>query len=177
MTALRGFAGLGQPPHGGKSTNVHTLPPTGLSNTRHHPEVSHEPSALEKLPHLSSQVCFLWNQREFEIYVNRLIMDSRDGQRQGLPWDAAQELLFLLELSVAKRALVASEVTGVPFSQMFERCLATVPNPSGKADPWSDPIANTEVRHVERDRPRSKPAPVPARRAIKKESWWRRLFG
>ncbi len=99
------------------------------------------------MPHLASQICFLWSQREFEIYINRLIMDTRDGKRQGLPWDAFQELLFLLELSIAKRALLASEVTGVPFSQMFERCLASVRNPSGKADPWSEASAH-RARHA-----------------------------
>ena len=145
-TALQGFRGFGPSPQGGDSPSGHTPPPTESSNTRH-PQVSPDSSALEKLPHLASQICFLWSQREFEIYINRLIMDTRDGKRQGLPWDAFQELLFLLELSIAKRALLASEVTGVPFSQMFERCLASVRNASGKADPWSEASAH-RARHA-----------------------------
>jgi hypothetical protein len=48
-------------------------------------------------------------------------MDSRDGDRQGLPWEAAMDLMFLADLSVAKRALAASEATGVPFPQMLQR--------------------------------------------------------
>ena len=52
-------------------------------------------------------------------------MDSRDGKRQGLPWEAAMELMFLADLSVAKRALVASEATGVPFPLMLQRLRGT----------------------------------------------------
>jgi len=48
-------------------------------------------------------------------------MDSRDGKRQGLPWEAAMELMFLAELSVARRTLIASAATGVPFPQMLQR--------------------------------------------------------
>ena len=114
-------------------------------------------SALEKMPHLTERVCLLWGQGEFETYVNRLIMDSRDGSRQGLPWEAAQELLFLAELSLAKRALRASEVTGMPFKQMFAQCLSNAekigqafspmtlaPSPAAVSH-WSDPRANKDV--------------------------------
>ena len=45
----------------------------------------------------------------------------RDGKRQGLPWEAAMELMFLADLSVARRALVASAATGVSFPQMLQR--------------------------------------------------------
>src|ERR1044072_9622700 len=53
---------------------------------------------------------------ECEAYTTRLIMDSRDGSRHALPWEAAMELMFLAELSVGRHALVASAATGVPFS-------------------------------------------------------------
>jgi hypothetical protein len=90
-------------------------------NTRTSPALPSDACGLERLPHLMNKVCLLWGRPECDAYINRLIMDSRDGDRQGLPWEAAMELMFLAELSVAKRALVASEATGVPFPQMLQR--------------------------------------------------------
>lgn len=90
--------------------------------TRISPTPPSEACGLERLPHVMNKVCLMWGQPECDAYINRLIMDSRDGNRQGLPWEAAMDLMFLAELSVAKRALVASEATGVPFPQMLQRC-------------------------------------------------------
>ena len=104
---------------------------------------------LERLPHLADKVCLLWGQPECDAYINRLIMDSRDGGRQGLPWEAALELLFLAELSVAKRALAASTVTGVPFPQMFERCRAQASAP--ETDLWADPAPGTKRSRTDRE--------------------------
>jgi hypothetical protein len=150
-----------------------------LSSNRHVDALSPAASALERMKHVTEKVCLLWGQREFEVYVNRLIMDSRDGTRQGLPWEAAQELLFLAELSIAKRALKASEVTGVPFGKMFADCLAqahSITSPqSGAEDPWADPRSNQDVG--QRTRGRSKPVPLESRPAADGKSWWHRLFG
>jgi hypothetical protein len=76
---------------------------------------------LERLPHVMNRLCQLWGQPACDAYISRLIMDSRDGSRQGLPWEAAMELMFLAELSVGRRALVASAATGVPFGKMLQR--------------------------------------------------------
>jgi hypothetical protein len=128
------------------------------------PEVS-AASALERLPHLLDTVCRLWGHSEFELYINRLIMDCRGGTRRGLPWDAAQDLLFLAQLSLAKRALVQSELTGVPFGRMFEKFLADAERNSqsraGDEDPWTDPRAHVEAGRMWRGR--SKPPPMNSR--------------
>ena len=99
------------------------------------------------MPHLVERICLLWGNAECEPYLNGLLLDSRDGARRGLPWEAAQDLMFLAELSMAKRALHASEITGVPFAQMFARCQETAErngqsaNPglslAPKDDPWA----------------------------------------
>lgn len=47
-----------------------------------------------------NKLCLLWGRPECEAYISGLIMDSRDGKRQGLPWEAAM---------------------GVPFPQMLKR--------------------------------------------------------
>lgn len=95
--------------------------PMGSSNKQAFLALPSDVCGLERLPHVMSKVCLLWGQPECDAYINQLIMDSRDGNRQGLPWEAAMELMFLAELSVAKRALVASAATGVPFEQMLQR--------------------------------------------------------
>ena len=137
--------------------------------------LSPQASALERLPHLAQKICVLWGQPEFEPFVNGLIMDSRDGTRQGLPWEAALELLFLVELSVAKRALAAANTTGVPFSQLFEQYLAqSRAAPTSSRDPWADP-GNKDARGSRRERSRSRPAADVE--ASRKRSWWQRLFG
>jgi hypothetical protein len=147
-----------------------------LSDNRHDRTLSPAASAVERLPHLVTKICALWGQSEFDPFVNGLVMDSRDGRRQGLPWEAALELLFLAELSMAKRALVASERTGVPFQQMYELYLSqsTISGP----DPWTESGSNRDVRREGRDRSRSRPPGERTNRPEpKKKSWWRRLFG
>jgi hypothetical protein len=91
------------------------------SNTQISPVLPSEACGLERLPHVLNKLCQLWGRAECEAYISRLIMDSRDGARQGLPWEAAMELMFLAELAVGRRALVASAATGVPFPQMLKR--------------------------------------------------------
>jgi hypothetical protein len=91
------------------------------SSTRISPALPSDACGLERLPHVLNKLCLLWGRPECEAYISRLIMDSRDGSRQGLPWEAAMELMFLGELSVGKRALVASAATGVPFPEMLKR--------------------------------------------------------
>ena len=91
------------------------------SNTQISPALPSEACGLERLPHVLNKLCQLWGRPECEAYISRLIMDSRDGARQGLPWEAAMELMFLAELAVGRRALAASAATGVPFPQMLKR--------------------------------------------------------
>src|SRR5262245_38107272 len=91
------------------------------SNIAISPALPSDACGIERLPHVLAKLCQLWGKPECEAYISRLVMDSRDGKRQGLPWEAAMELMFLADLSVAKRALAASEATGVPFAQMLQR--------------------------------------------------------
>jgi hypothetical protein len=91
------------------------------SNTQISSALPFDACGLERLPHVMNRLCQLWGQPACDAYISRLIMDSRDGSRQGLPWEAAMELMFLAELSVGRRALVASAATGVPFGKMLQR--------------------------------------------------------
>lgn len=46
-------------------------------------------------PHIGKKIEFLWGDKEFNTFLNRLINDTRDGQRQGFPKPVATALLRL----------------------------------------------------------------------------------
>ena len=109
-------------------------------------------------------------------------MDYRDGKRQGLPWDVAEEILFLAELRVVKRAIVASGVTGEPFWETFHKMLANAEAAQQKLQhEWSDPLANRDFSRIKRDETGFTRPPAEAektgRSGVKKKSWLMRLLG
>jgi hypothetical protein len=141
-----------------------------------------EASALERLPHITKSICLLWGHPEFDSFTSHLMMDSRDGKRQGLPWDVAEEILFLAELRVVKRAIVASGVTGQPFWETFHKMLANAEAAQQKlqAEAWNDPLANKDFSRILRDESdftRPPPELTKTMGPKKKKSWLKRLFG
>jgi len=151
------------------------LPPAGRKPSRE------EECALEKLPHLTKKLCLLWEYPEFDSFCSHLLMDSRDGTRQGLPWDAAEEILFLADFRVTKRALIASEVTGRPFWEIYEKMIANAEAEQQKARnmAWNDPLSNTDLGRNKADKPAKLqstqgPTKGPPR---KKKNWLTRLIG
>lgn len=138
-------------------------------------------SALEKLPHITKRVCLLWGHPEFDAFTSHLLMDSRDGKRQGLPWDVAEELLFLAELRVVKRAIVAARVTGQPFWEIFNQMLANAEAAQQRMlhESWDDPLANKDFSRIRRSESDfSRPPPeFDRKRARAKKSWLTRLLG
>jgi hypothetical protein len=141
-------------------------------------------SALEKLPHITKRVCLLWGHPEFDAFTSHLLMDSRDGKRQGLPWDVAEELLFLAELRVVKRAIVAAGVTGQPFWEIFNQMLANAEAAQARLQhaAWDDPLMNKDVSRTLRSegdftRPPVELARTNTKRLRAKKSWLSRLLG
>lgn len=106
--------------------------------------------ALEfRLPRIAEQCTAYWATPEFEPFIASLMMDSRDGARQGLPWDVAQELLFLLEISIAKRAIVAAQTTGMPYRQVFQSMRNNAEEAAkNTANAWSNPTLNNDTKAV-----------------------------
>lgn len=137
--------------------------------------------ALERLPHISKRVCLLWGQPEFDAFTSHLMMDSRDGKRQGLPWDVAEEILFLAELRVVKRAIVASGITGQPFWETFNQMLANAEAAQERLQhtAWSDPLANSDFSRIKRNESDySRPPPeFDKRPRPAKKGWLGRLLG
>lgn len=64
-----------------------------------------EAAAIEAIGHLKQKICLMWGSPELDIFISRLIMDSRDGQRQGLPMAVGAELLFLAQTNKIIRAI------------------------------------------------------------------------
>ena len=52
-------------------------------------------AALEDIGHLTQKICAIWGTDDLDTFLSRLIMDARDGARQGLPVAVATEVLFL----------------------------------------------------------------------------------
>lgn len=69
------------------------------------PTLSHEACAIERIRHVQQKICMLWGSPELDGYINKLLMDSRDGQRKGFPIEVTQELLFLAEFNKLARAI------------------------------------------------------------------------
>ena len=142
-------------------------------------------SALERLPHITKRVCLLWQHPEFDAFTSHLLMDSRDGKRQGLPWDVAEELLFLAELRVVKRAIVASGVTGQPFWEVFNQMMANAEAAAASIqnEAWDDPLMNKDVGRAvgpvgEFTRPPAELDKTNTRKMrVVKKGWLARLFG
>ena len=141
-------------------------------------------SALERLPHITKRVCLLWGHPEFDAFTSHLLMDSRDGKRQGLPWDVAEEILFLAELRVVKRAIVAAGVTGQPFWEIFNQMLANAEAAQARLqhETWDDPLANKDVSRTKRNEPDFSRPPLEldrtnTKRLHAKKSWLSRLLG
>jgi hypothetical protein len=141
-------------------------------------------SALERLPHITKRVCLLWGHPEFDAFTSHLLMDSRDGKRQGLPWDVAEEILFLAELRVVKRAIVAAGVTGQPFWEIFNQMLANAEAAQARLqhETWDDPLANKDVSRTKRNESDFSRLPpeldrTNTKRLRAKKSWLSRLLG
>jgi hypothetical protein len=106
-------------------------------------------SLEHRLPRIAEQCTRYWATSDFEPFVASLMMDSRDGARQGLPWDVAQELLFLLEISIAKRAIVAAQTTGVPYRQVFQSMRNNAEEAAkNTGNAWSNPTLNNDAKRV-----------------------------
>jgi hypothetical protein len=61
-------------------------------------------AALEEISHLTRRICLMWGTPELDSFLSRLLMDARDGDRQGLPVEVATEILFLAQLNKMIRA-------------------------------------------------------------------------
>ena len=62
----------------------------------------------------------MWGSPELDIFISRLIMDSRDGTRQGLPVQLGAELLFLAKTNKIVRAIDLALAQKMPLKEALE---------------------------------------------------------
>ena len=62
----------------------------------------------------------MWGSPELDIFISRLIMDSRDGQRQGSPMAIGAELLFLAQTNKIIRAIALLSHQNVTLKEAYK---------------------------------------------------------
>ncbi len=82
-----------------------------------HPEASD----IEKYPHVQKRICMLWGTEELDGYLNHLLTDSRDGQRNGFPVEVTTELLYLTELNKLNRAIDLARKLRIPLREAYQK--------------------------------------------------------
>lgn len=110
-------------------------------------------AALESSDHLTKKICALWGTPELNVFIRHLLLDSRDGSRQGLPKDVAAELTFLAETNTFVRAITRVERLGIKFSEALTMVEAEDNQPL-KFDALDEPYVSrdTLVNKKERER-------------------------
>lgn len=120
-------------------------------------------AALEGIEHLTKKICALWGTPELNIFIRHLILDSRNGARQGLPTDVAAEVTFLAETNTFVRAITLAKRLGIKFSEALTMAEAEDDQPL-KFDIFDDPFVSRDTLANKKGRERFSSAalaPVP----------------
>lgn len=80
-----------------------------------------EASALERIEHLQQKICMMWAKDGLDAYLNGILLDSREGQRKGLPLDVCSEMLFLQELNKRVRAIDLAGTLNVSLDEAYQK--------------------------------------------------------
>lgn len=75
--------------------------------------------ALEEMPHIERKVCILWPSPELDLFISEVLMDARDGGRQGMPVEVANELMFLAQSNKVIRAMDRAKQLNIPVSDAY----------------------------------------------------------
>ena len=66
-----------------------------------------------RFPHIGKKLTDLWGSGGFDLFINNLLMDTKDGARQGFPDDVAFHLFQLAKLQDDQKLLVANQSTDI----------------------------------------------------------------
>lgn len=77
-------------------------------------------AALEGMPRIAQKISGIWGTPELDAYMGKLIVDARDGARQGLPVAVAGEILFLIRTNKLVRALDRAKKYNIDWDAAFE---------------------------------------------------------
>lgn len=114
------------------------------------PELPREAAAIESIGHLSKKVCLMWGSPELDIFISRLIMDSRDGQRQGLPMAVGAELLLLAQINKIIRAIALVSHQGMTLKEAY-RIVDEGDQKRLEADNFDNPMVSRDTVVREKD--------------------------
>ena len=101
-------------------------------------------SALEDIAHLTKKICFIWGTPELDIFLSGLLMDARDGARQGLPVMVATEILFLAKLNKMVRAMDLSTKLSLKVDEAY-RLVDEGDQARLGMDPLDDPLVSRDT--------------------------------
>lgn len=124
------------------------------------PKPSAEAAALERMPHIQQRLCLMWGSAELGSFIDRLILDSRDGKRQGFPVDITQELLFLAETNQIVRALAFVHSLKIPYRDALRKVEEMDQERQQSGNPYDNPLSSRDM--AVRDR-RQVPQAAPER--------------
>lgn len=77
-------------------------------------------SALEDIPHLAEKICAIWGTPELDVLLSQVVLDSRDGDRQGLPFEVAEEIMFMARTNKMLRAIDVMGKLGVNIDAAYK---------------------------------------------------------
>jgi predicted RNA-binding protein len=105
---------------------------------------SPDASALESFDHLKQKVCLMWGSPELDIFISRLLMDSRDGARKGLPVAVGADLLFIAKTNKIIRAIDLMRSQQVTFGDAF-RTVDKSDQQRREADELDNPLVSRDT--------------------------------
>ena len=109
-------------------------------------------AAIEGFPRIIEKVRLMWKTRELDVFIHRLILDSRDGARQGFPMAVAHEMMFLAETNRIVRAIDAAQSLQIKLSEAYKMVVAG-DEAAMSTDAWSDPAVSRDTSSRRNSRP------------------------
>jgi len=114
----------------------------GALSSAHAPRCEVGPAAIESLPHLAAKVQTMWATRDLDTFIHQVLIDSRDGQRQGLPVAVAAELLFVAKINQTVRTMETASRLQLSLAEagaiIEAGDRAALGFAGSKDDPWSE---------------------------------------
>ena len=123
------------------------------------PDPAHpDAGPLERMPHLYQQVQKRWQTAELSPWINTVILDSRDGERHGLPPAVADELMLLADVNRMARAMRRADRDNITYVEALRQQTAedaAARKHNSYDDALDDPLASRDtLRGRERAAPR-----------------------
>jgi hypothetical protein len=116
--------------------------PVGKSESR---------AALENIGHLTQKICAIWGTEDLDAFLSKLVMDGRDGERQGLPFEVATDILFLAQINKRRRAIDLGRKMSMDPDAAY-RLIDEQDQSRLRLDPFDDPSVSRDTVITRADR-------------------------